>query len=510
MTAWAFWKYQLYYLHFLAGYSFFEFMKVRFFTIFILFNMIVGGVLRAQQEAFDLDLDSTLINREDPQYLTSYAPILKPAKDAVVAVHSARILKVYRSQGRDPREQLLRRYFGLPMQQHGPPEIEEHRAPQGVGSGVLISADGYILTNNHVIATESGDAADEILVELTDGRELEATIVGRDPRSDLAVLKVDVRGLTYLPIADSDLLEVGDIVFAIGNPMGVGLTITQGIVSATGRSNLSILGESGYESFIQTDAPINPGNSGGALIDAYGRLIGINTAILSRTGGSIGIGFAIPSTFARKVALALVNKGEMRRGIFGVHVEDVNTDYADVFALPEVSGALIQWVADGLPAALAGLRKGDVVVAIDGTAVADAAALRLKLSEYSPSSELVVEFYRDGQKQQLDVELSDPDDPYALGATVSEFLKGVKGAILNDQWRQELGLSGQLEGLVVLSVESHSPYSDFLPKASVLLEINGRTPQTIDEAISLLEGRKVSRLYLYFNGRRGYLTIRSD
>ncbi len=187
--------------------------------------------------------------------------------------------------------------------------VEERRLPQGLGSGVVISSDGYILTNNHVIVTGMGGAADEVLVRLNDERELAAIVVGRDPVSDLAVLKVEAEALPYMSVADSDQLEVGDIVFAIGNPMGIGLTITQGIVSATDRRHLSILDKADYESFIQTDAPINPGNSSGALIDAYGRLIGINTAILSRTGGSIGISFAIPSSFARSVATSLVREG---------------------------------------------------------------------------------------------------------------------------------------------------------------------------------------------------------
>jgi len=468
------------------------------------------AVVCAQKKEVNLDLDSRPMDRENPKYLTSYAPVLKDAKDAVVAVHSARILKVYRSRGMDPREQLLRRYFGMPVPEQQAPEVEERRAPQGVGSGVVISADGYIVTNNHVISTEAGTPADEILVELTDGRELEAKLVGRDPRSDLAVLKVDAEDLTYLPIADSDHLEVGDIVFAIGNPMGIGLTITQGIVSATGRSNLAILGESGYESFIQTDAPINPGNSGGALIDAYGRLVGINTAILSRSGGSIGLGFAIPSTFARKVMLALINEGEMRRGVIGVSVDDINADYAEAFELPAISGALIQSVVDGLPAARAGLRQGDVVVSVDGRAIVDAAALRIKLGEYAPGTELQIEFYREGQLESLNVRLSDPEDPYELDATIGEILEGVQGVILSDLWRREFGIERDVDGILVLSVANDSPFVDALPRGSVILEINGQVSETIEEAESLLDTQKVSRLYLYFNGRRGYLTIRSD
>lgn len=485
-------------------------MRVGFQSIVSIVAFLFLSVLAGQAKSFDLPLDSTPMDRDDPKYLTSYAPVIKPAKEAVVSVHSARILKVIRSGGMDPREELIRRYFGLPLPRQEAPTIEERRVPQGIGSGVVISAEGYILTNNHVISTEDGEAADEILVELNDGRELSAQLVGRDPQSDLAVLKVDAENLPFLPIADSGQLEVGDVVFAIGNPMGVGLTITQGIVSATGRSNLSILGDSGYESFIQTDAPINPGNSGGALIDAYGRLVGINTAILSRSGGSIGLGFAIPSTFARKIALALVADGEVRRGVLGVNIEDINVDYAEAFELPNMKGALVQSVIKDLPADRAGLRNGDVITAVDGTTVADATALRMKVGEYPPGATIRVDYYRDGRSMECAVVLSSPEDPYDLENGVGEIIEGVEGVIINDAWRKQFGLHQKLEGLLVLSVMDTSPYVDLLPLGCVLLEINGETPSTIEEARNLINARKVSRLYIYFKGRHGYLSIRGD
>ncbi len=475
--------------------------------------LVVGCLLHPAlfaQDGFELPLDHTVINRDDPKYLTSYAPVLKPAKEAVVAVHSARILKVIRSNGMDPREEFMRRFFGLPAPQRSAPEVEERRLPEGIGSGVVISPDGYILTNNHVVSVESGDPADELLVELNDGRELKADLVGRDPQSDLAVLKVDAKDLPHLPIADSDQLEVGDIVFAIGNPMGVGLTITQGIVSATGRSNLSILGDAGYESFIQTDAPINPGNSGGALVDAYGRLVGINTAILSKSGGSIGIGFAIPSAFARKIALTLVKDGAVRRGVLGVNVGDLTADLVEAFSLPNLQGALVQSVIKDLPADLAGLRQGDVVTAIDGVPVRNAAALRMRVAEFQPGSTVEVDYLRDGKAARLSVALGDPGDPYGLGAMVGEWLDGVDTAVLNDHWRRELGLDARLEGLLVVSVRDDSPYAGVFTPGSVILEINDQTPKSVDDAVDLIKMRKISRLYIYFKGRSGYLSIRVD
>lgn len=478
--------------------------------IFVYFGVWVcsASLSLAEIVGIDLPIDRTPINREDPAYLTSYAPILKPAKEAVVAVHSASILRVIRQRGMDPRTEMLRRYFGLPTPQREEPEVEERRFAEGVGSGVVISPDGYILTNSHVITSKDGDAADEILVQLNDGREISATLVGRDPRSDLAVLKVEANGLPYLPVADSDLLEVGDIVFAIGNPMGVGLTITQGIVSATGRDNLEILGEAGLESFIQTDAPINPGNSGGALVDAYGRLIGINTAILSRSGGSIGLGFAIPSTFAREIALALARDGVVRRGVLGLSLEDMNAEYSEAFGVPEGGGVLIQSVIEGLPADKAGLIRGDVIRAVDGVLVESVSQLRIRLATTPPGGSIEVRFWRDGALQQTQVVLADPDNPFGLEVASDTILDGIPVAVLDSAQRQVFGIDRRVEGLVVVEEVANSAYGEVLRRGAVLVEINGVRPESVEQARSLLADRKVSRVYIYYKGRANYYALR--
>lgn len=460
--------------------------------------------------SFELPFDSEPINREDPGYLTSYAPILKPAKEAVVAVHSASVLRFIRQRGMDPREEMLRRFFGLPPRSGGQPEEFERRYSEGVGSGVLISTDGYILTNNHVVTGRGGEPADEILVELNDGSELAARLIGRDPGSDLAVLKIEGEDLPFLTMADSDLLEVGDVVFAIGNPMGVGLTITQGIVSATGRSNLSILGESGYESFIQTDAPINPGNSGGALIDAYGRLIGINTAILSRSGGSIGLGFAIPSTFAHDITLDLVREGKVRRGLLGVRIEDLNPEYAEAFNVPEAKGAFIQSVGKGLPAEEAGLRGGDVIVEVDGQPVEGATDLRLRIAKSAPGEEVTLGLRREGELTRIDVKLADPENPFGDGALAGELLEGVEVATINPSVRMKYGIEQDLSGLVVTSVDKGSPYASGLLEGMLILEIDGSVPRSLAHARTLLASREVSSFFVYAGGRSGYLSVRSD
>ncbi|MGB0408989.1 MAG: trypsin-like peptidase domain-containing protein [Opitutales bacterium] len=483
-------------------------MGSRPLKLLLLFSLCwsLGCVAEDSQASFELPLDLEPINRDDPKYLTSYAPVLKPAKEAVVAVHSASIMRFVRQRG--GMEDMLRLFYGLPPRRDGVGEIEERKYPEGVGSGVVISADGYILTNNHVITARDGEAADEILVQLNDGRELRALLVGRDPKSDLAVLKVEAGELPFLEMADSDQLEVGDIVFAIGNPMGIGLTITQGIVSATGRSHLSILGQSGYESFIQTDAPINPGNSGGALVDAYGRLIGINTAILSRSGGSIGLGFAIPSTFAHHIAQDLVRDGEVRRGLLGVNFEDLKLEYAEAFGVPEKKGAFIHSVAEGLPADRAGIRAGDVIVAVNGEPIEGATDLRLEISELAPGESVTIGLRREGELFQIDVKLADPGDPYGDGGREAKLLPGVMAALLDPSLRIKYGIEDRFNGLIITEVDASSPFASGLNEGMIILEVNGQRPRSLDHARALLDARPVSRLYVYAGGRTMYLSVR--
>ena len=460
--------------------------------------------------SFNLPLDRTAIDREDPKLLTSYAPVLKPVKETVVAVHSASVMKFMRLRGMNPREEMLRRFFGMPPSNTGEPEEIERRYSEGVGSGVLISVDGYIITNSHVITGRSGEPADEILVEFNDGTEYSANLVGRDPRSDLAILKIEADDLPFITMADSDLLEVGDIVFAIGNPMGVGLTITQGIVSATGRNNLSILGESGFESFIQTDAPINFGNSGGALVDAYGRLIGINTAILSQSGGSIGLGFAIPSSFAHRIATDLIREGEVRRGLLGASVEDLNPEYAEAFEVPEAKGAFIQSVGEGLPAAKAGLRAGDVIVSVNDDPVRDAGELRLKIAEFAPDEKVLLGVRRSSELLQFNVQLADPEKPFGEEALAGELLPGVEVATIDEAVSGKFRIEEAISGLIVINVAADSPYAAGLSKDMLILEINGSVPRSLFHARSLLGSREVSRLFVYADGRSGYLSVRSE
>ncbi|MCC5807681.1 MAG: Do family serine endopeptidase [Opitutales bacterium] len=448
--------------------------------------------------------------QRDPVEVVSYAHVLRNAKPAVVSVHTSRVVQVVRG-GVDPRQEFMRRFFGLPPMP-GPrggegPTVEERKLPEGMGSGVIVSSHGYILTNNHVIAGRSDEVADEILVRLNDERELPARVVGRDSRTDVAVLKIDAEDLPYLPIADSNNLVVGDIVFAIGNPMGVGMTVTQGIVSATGRGHLNILGDDSYENFIQTDAAINMGNSGGALIDAKGRLVGINTAILSRTGGSIGIGFAIPSAMAHSILVNLATTGTIRRGFLGVSIGDITDVMAEAFGLPDTRGVLIQDVEEGLPADESGIRRGDVVLEFNGRPVRNANDFRLQVAQTPPGTAVDVTVQREGERKTLEVVLGDLEEA-GLTAGEVQFLDGVTVGSLTPERRDDYRIPTNVEGVVITAVEPRSPFARTLREGMVLVELNDRPVETVADARRLLR-RGANKLYIFDRGRFGYLAVRN-
>ncbi len=293
------------------------------------------------------------------------------------------------------QDPFFRRFFDLPEQ---PAEREF----QSVGSGVIVdAARGHLLTNHHVIAK-----ADEITVTLKDGRRLAAELVGTDSATDIALLRVPAERLTALQFGDSDRLAVGDFVVAIGNPFGLGQTVTSGIVSALGRGGINV---EGYEDFIQTDAPINPGNSGGALIDLQGKLVGVNTAIIAPGGGNVGIGFAVPVNIARAVVAQLLAYGEVRRGRLGVTVQNVTPDLAEALGLAEAGGAVVTAVAPGSSAEAAGLAAGDVIVAVDGRAVAGAADLRNRIGLTPADSKVTLTYYRKGEKHSVSAQIALPN-----------------------------------------------------------------------------------------------------
>ena len=324
----------------------------------------------------------------------SFADVVDRVAPAVVSVHSMRQARAPRQHPffDDPR---FREFFGLPRT----PQSEAPRV-QGLGSGVIVSGEGYVLTNHHVI-----DGAEEIRVELSDHRVYSAKLVGSDPPSDLAVLKVDERNLPVLPMGDSDRARVGDVVLAIGNPLGLEQTVTAGIISAKGRS--TGLSDGSFEDFLQTDAPINQGNSGGALVNASGELIGINSQILSPTGGNIGIGFAIPVNMAKNVMDQLVRNGSVRRGSIGVTIQPLTAEAMSRLGLQNARGALVNSVVSGGPAERAGVRPGDVITAFNGNPVNDPNSLRNAVAATPPGTDVGLTLWRNGREQQVRLTLGE-------------------------------------------------------------------------------------------------------
>lgn len=434
-----------------------------------------------------LTVDNKPIERQG-NTLTSFAPVVKKVTPSVVQVYvSAKPKRMPDMESPFSDNPWFRRFFGDQFENPG----RNSRIPrqQGMGSGVIVTPDGYILTNNHVV-----DNADEVKVSLNDEREFTAKVVGKDPKTDIAVLKIDGKNLPAVEVANSDNIEVGDIVLAVGNPFGVGQTVTTGIVSATGRGNLGL----DYEDFIQTDAAINPGNSGGALVDAEGRLIGINTAILSRSGGNQGIGFAIPANIARTVMESLIKDGRVVRGFMGVNIQDVTPRLARQFDLKdETSGVIVADVSAKSPAEKAGIKSGDVVVEFNGKPVRDSRHLKLQVAQTAPGAKVPVKVLRDGQTKTLEVQVKElPGTEVAAkdrdaGESPNDSLDGVTVGDLNDAVRAQFKIPSNVKGAIVTQVDPDSPaFEAGLREGDVIQEIGRKPVNSADEAVKLSENQK--------------------
>lgn len=433
---------------------------------------------------------------------TSYASIVNKVAPSVVNIYSTKVIRVRPFQFPFFDDPFFRRFFGED-------EIERYRQPrtqraQNLGSGVIVTEDGYILTNTHVV-----EGADEVKVALSNSKkEYNAKIVGIDPQTDVAVLKVDATDLPAITLGDSDKLEVGDVVLAIGNPFGVGQTVTKGIVSAKRRGGFGLLE---YEDFIQTDAAINPGNSGGALVDAKGRLVGINTFIVTRSGGSQGIGFAIPINLARSVMDRLIKHGKVSRGYLGVNIQDVDPDIAKEFNVPENTGAIVADVHPNTPAEDAGLKPGDVIIEFDGKKVRDSRHLQFMVAETPPKKKVVLKIIRDGKQSSLTVTLGErPTDLAArfgqepageeLGPTG---LEGVQLADLDNRTRRQFDIPENLQGALVTEVEPGSPASEKLRPGNVIVEINRKPVENVADARRFLREAKGEKILLRVWSRGG-------
>jgi serine protease Do len=444
----------------------------------------------------------------DPRLPASFAPVVKKVGPSVVKVFtSARLKTNGRVEPPGFADPFWRRFFGDEFDEPG--FGREFRAPRqhGVGSGVIVTKDGYILTNNHVV-----DGAEEVKVALQDGREFKGKAVGRDPKTDIAVLKVEAKDLPFIEMADSDKIEVGDLALAIGNPFGIGQTVTMGMVSATGRGNMGL----DYEDFIQTDAAINPGNSGGALVDAEGRLIGINTVILSRSGGNQGIGFAIPTNLARSVMESLVKDGHVARGYLGVSIQDVTPVLAKEFKLNGQTGALVGDVVPKGPADKAGLKSGDVVLAFNGKPVRDSRQLKLMVAQAKPGATVPVSILRDGSAMSIQATLKElPGTDQLAKAQPRESndtgtLNGVAVADLDARARRQVDAPANLKGAMVTDVAPDSAASEAgLQPGDVILEINRQPVRDAQDAVRLTEHAKdkTTLLRVWSRGASHYVVV---
>jgi Do/DeqQ family serine protease len=409
----------------------------------------------------------------------SFAPIVKSVTPSVVNVYATTISQ--RATSPFLNDPFFQQFFGDRSFMQGRPQKS-----QSLGSGVIIDPSGVILTNNHVI-----EGATDIRVATTDGQEYAVDLVLDDPKTDLAVLRVkDPKGASFpaLQFADSDQLEVGDLVLAIGNPFGVGQTVTSGIVSALARTGVE---SDNYEFFIQTDAAINPGNSGGALVDLAGRLVGVNTAIVSRSGGSVGIGFAIPANMAKLVAETGIAGGALIRPWFGARLQSVTADLADSLGIGLARGALISELAPGGPAERAGFEDGDVIVAVDGFAIQQPSALDFRLATKPVGSSAEIEFFRSGETRKATITLEAPPSP-GEPVTISGNTRfaGATVATVTAALAQELGLPFDTRGVLVREIQRNSPADDLgIRTGDLIVSLNGQNLVDAESFASIANAR---------------------
>lgn len=442
----------------------------------------------------------------------SFAPIVQKVAPSVVEVFvTSKPNRQALSNGGGDMD-AFRRFFGQgqgPGFDFGSPEGPANRAQHGLGSGVIISTEGYILTNNHVVKDAS-----EIRVALSDGREFAAKLVGADAKTDVALLKIKADNLPAVTLADSGELAVGDVVLAVGNPFGIGQTVTQGIVSAKDRVTSGDMDED----FIQTDAAINPGNSGGALVDVEGRLVGINTAILSRSGGNQGIGFAIPSNICQWVMTSLVKNGHVERGFMGMSIQSLTPALAQDFKLDRINGALVADVSSGGAAEASGLKSGDVIQKFNGQPVKDASQLKLQVAETTPGTKVSLDVTRNGETKTLEATLRQaPTDKLAAsgkaksnGGDSDEALAGVAVANLDDNTRSKVNAPDNLQGAVITEVQPDSPAAEAgLRPGDVITEINRHPIKSAQDAVTNTAKASGNQtlVKVWSNGGTHYLTV---
>ena len=445
---------------------------------------------------------------EGSQALVEVAKLVTPA---VVNISTSRVLKGQEGFPLTPffEDPFFRRFFGDEFFRQF--EVPRERREQSLGSGVIIDSNGYIVTNNHVISK-----ADEIKVLLNDRREFKGKIVGTDPKTDLAVIKINAAGLPSIPWGDSSQLQVGELVLAVGNPFGLNQTVTMGIISAVGRANVGI---ADYEDFIQTDAAINPGNSGGALVNIRGELIGINTAIFTRSGGYMGIGFAVPSSMAKSVMESLKTKGKVVRGWLGVTIQEVNADLAKQFGLEDAKGALVSDVLENSPAEKAGVERGDVIIELDGKPVESASQLKNMVAQLTIGSKVDLTVVRDKKEKRLAVAIAEQPKEIAKAgveeeAGASKAMAGIEVHDLTPEIARRYGLSRGERGVVVTQVEPDSNADNAgIREGDLILEMNRSPVRNTGDYERIVSGLKKGQSVLLLVNRQGrtlFITIASE
>jgi len=419
--------------------------------------------------------ETGVLTIDNTRGVLTMAPLLERITPAVVSIDTEATSKPV-VEGLGDQEEMLRRFFGGRL-----PETQQ-RQRRGLGSGVIIDArEGLIVTNNHVV-----ENADRITITLEDKRQLEGELVGTDPKTDIALVKIDAKNLKELKIAQSRNVKVGDYVIAVGNPFGLSSTVTTGIVSALGRDQG---GGDGYQDYIQTDASINPGNSGGALVNSKGELIGINTAILSRSGGNNGIGFAVPTRIMNSVIAQLKESGEVRRGRIGVGIQNITPDLRESLNLTTLNGALVSSVADDTPADKAGLKEGDVIIAFNGDEIRDSSDIRNSVGLVIPGTRADLTYIRDGKRRTTRIEVAEVDDDEEVVDEKPE-LEAFSGASISDI-PDDVELRGGEDGVYVMSVERGSKaYRAGLRRGDVIRSVNRKDVANLDEFESRIDGKE--------------------
>ena len=458
---------------------------------------LLGGVQSAVAVEQTVSSEAVEILSKTGRAMAEVVAVVKPA---VVNISSTRTVKSQGMQHPFFNDPMFRRFFG---EEFGGAEKPREFKQASLGSGVIVDKNGYILTNNHVVKD-----ADEIKIRLSDKRELKGKVIGSDPKTDIAVIKIEAADLPIMKMGDSDKMMVGETVIAVGNPFGLSQTVTSGIVSATGRANVGI---TDYEDFIQTDAAINPGNSGGALVNVRGELIGINTAIFSTSGGYQGVGFAVPSNMAGAVMESLIKSGKVVRGWLGVSIQPITPELAKQFDLKDEGGALVGDVVEDGPAEKAGVRRGDVIVEFDGKTVNDPTGLRNMVAATLPEKQVTVTVLREGQYEDLSVTMAEL--PATMQKTAKEFdnlLKGVKVQDITTEIRAKLNIPQRVTGVIITGIDEGSPAAGTLNQGDVVLEVNRKrivSTKDYEAVVSQVKSDENILLVIFRNGSAIYVTL---